>query len=136
MLDKTIATYAIIGRFSEVSALLEFRRKAEAKNPHLWQTSILRGPEYIKTNAFGEKDVEELVNVATTVLHASRIPVIGTQLLAMADEECEWMSIHILLDEPVATVVELNVELAERLAGRSSPLTAERYFTVMYMVKG
>ena len=136
VLDKTIEAYAVIGRFAEAVELYKFRSKMVHERRHPWESAILRAPVYIKSNSVKERDVEDLVDVAANVLRASQIPVNGTALLNMADEESDWMSIHFLIDEPVATVVELNVELARRLAGQGSPMTAEYHFTVMYMVKG
>lgn len=131
-LDNAIRITAISGGFEKAAALDREWSKLSPNQPHQWHAAILYGVEYLADKHLNDQDIEQLVDFAADILREARAELRGASVFKQADEETEWLSIHLMRAGPVKQIVDLNVRLAKRLAAALERPKASHYVTVMY----
>ena len=122
-------------RVSTAKELLSQWEKIQPGVENKFSGGIHQALEYISSFQIPEKLVEQQIEFALKLLRESHHQATAWHLDFLSDEESTWMTYDLVLHEPVDVVVELNTQLAERMAGSDLFRKTASHVLVMYLVE-
>jgi tetratricopeptide (TPR) repeat protein len=132
VLNAAIEACLWTGWLSKAADLTDRYHRLSPDKPSPY-TRVAELLDVARRNKLSDHEIEALLDTAVSVLAASNASTKAIQPKVLSDEESSWLSYHLVVAEPVETVVDLNVILAERLAENQPRLPADKFVTVMFV---
>lgn len=107
-------------------------RKLAPEVPVNNEDIILSLADFTEREGIEDGQIQEVVRNVLELYPQSREKMFLTRITHHLEDEDEWVSIHLELDEPVEAIVEKNVELAETMANWSLSPGILNHVNVMF----
>jgi len=104
------------GQFLRAKEYIERFNRLSADNPSEFGQFVAQAIELLKGTEVSEQQIDELVEIAMSVLRDAKISYISVNGRVLNDEESGFISIEFLLDSTISRVVDFDDTLAEKLA--------------------
>ncbi len=122
-LDMLIESCVFAGHFQQASQWLLRWQKPAPEQTHRHAGHLPHISEFLKRYGVTDDGTGTVISAASEVLHAHQIPI-GNAVSYMdairQDDECEWVLRTMHVEHAGVNAVDLNIALAEQLAGHES----------------
>jgi len=120
------------GRFREAFDWLEKFKKVFPDKEVGVESFVSSSIVFLDKNNISDDDVEHIQNIAITLLHQRELYRSEITCRFLQDEDSEWLNFVIKVELLPTEVVDLSVELAEKLARENLPAHVTSCVDVMY----
>lgn len=120
------------GRFHEMYTATESAMKAGMKDSLIQLNELDDYLSFLKDNDVSEAQLEQLFRVAEQVTQAHRVGLTKAQTRLVSDGGEEWLSCRYTVEADIDTAVDMNFELADKIAMSGIPSHVTRSIVLQY----
>ncbi len=124
-LDNAIHLCSIVGRFQFIGELLRIWTKIYPYQAHQFANRTHQIIQWMEENKVTDNNLEELINLALSILQHHCILVSPQQIDISLDQETQKLFYKIRLSEKKETILELTTELVQKIIATHLPKVIE-----------
>jgi tetratricopeptide (TPR) repeat protein len=137
-LDDAIYFYGLAGHFHQVASKLKTWDKVSPQVAHRFSQLAGDVVKFMDERNVSDADLERLINVALLLIRQHKLSIAASMIniSLLEDEDSQWFHYGIPLHESVEKMVELDFELADRIAEEKLPVNLTGYFVPTFEMVG
>lgn len=138
-LEEAIHFYGLAGRFHQVGELLKTWDKMSPDKAHQFSQLAGKVIDFMDEKNVSDADLEGLINIALSLLRQHELSIAAPQIniSLLEDEDGKWLHYGIpLYDLSVEEMVDLDFELADRIAEEKLSANLTGYFVPTFEIIG